>query len=80
MGEIHCLLDFLLFVILLPGLVLVELLAHHSVYPIIDRYLPHIFTLFNSLLHIVTFCAFFCAGFTLFYCIVASRRLHLSST
>jgi len=27
-------------VILLPGLVFVELLAHHSVYPIIDRYLP----------------------------------------
>jgi len=37
--------------------VLVELLAHHPVYPIIDRYLPHTLTL-TVLLHIVTFVHF----------------------
>jgi len=77
MSEIYPLLDFLEFDILLPPLVFVELLAHHSVYPIIDRYLPHTFTLFTALLHVLTFCGFLCTDFTLFYCvmyIVISRR------
>jgi len=68
MSGICLLLDFLRFVILLPLLVLVDLLARHSVYPMIDRCVPHMFKLFTALIHIVTFCAFFCAGFTLFYC------------
>jgi len=57
--------------------VLVELLDHryHSVCPIIDRYLPHAFTLFAALLHIVMFSAFFSAGFTLFYCVVLHCHL-----
>jgi len=38
--------------------VLVELVTHHPVYPIIDRYLPHALTLFTVLLHIVTFVHF----------------------
>jgi len=47
MCEIYPLLDFLEFVIiLLTALVPVDLLVHHSVYLIIDRYLPHRFTLF----------------------------------
>jgi len=70
MVEIYPLLDFLEFAILFTALVLVDLLAYHSVYPIINRYLPHTFTLLSALLHIVNFCAFFCTGFTLFYCIV----------
>jgi len=38
----------------------VDLLAHHSVYPIIsNRYLPQTFTLFTVLLRIVTLCAFY---------------------
>ena len=44
MIEIYASIDFREFVILMPALVLVELLAHHSVHPIIDRYLPHTFT------------------------------------
>jgi len=60
MSEIYPLLDFLEFVILLPALVPVDLLAHHSVYPIIDRNLSQTFTLFTALLHIVRFCAFLC--------------------
>ena len=44
MSEIYPSIDFLEFVILMPILVLVELLARHSVYLIIDRYLPHTFT------------------------------------
>ena len=67
--------DFLQFVFLLPALVLVHLLAHHSVYPIISRHLPNTFTLFTTLLHIVTFCAFFCVGFTLFHCVVIHCHL-----
>jgi len=63
-------------------LVPVDLLAYHSVYPIIDRYLPHTFTLFTALLQIVTFCAFFWAGFTPCYRvvihIVAFRRFHFT--
>jgi len=70
MSEIYHLLDFLEFAILLTALVLVELLAYHSVCPIIDRYLAHIFTSFNGLLQIVTFCELFRVGFTLFYCVV----------
>jgi len=70
MGEIYPLLDFLEFIILLTALVLVGLLAYHPVYPIIDRYLPHAFTPFTALLKLVTPCGFFCAGFTLFYCVV----------
>jgi len=60
MGEIHPLLDFLLFVILLPTLALVKLLVHHLVYPIIDRYLQYIFTLVKALLRKVTFVQFLC--------------------
>jgi len=37
MSKIYPSVDFLEFVILLPVLVLVDLLAHHSVYPIINR-------------------------------------------
>jgi len=71
MCEIYPLFDFLEFVfILLTALVPDDLLVHHSIYLIIDRYLPRRFTLFVASLHIATFCAFFCAGFTLFYCIV----------
>ena len=50
-------------------------IAHHSVYSIIDRYLPYTSILFAALLHIVTFCAFFCAGFTLFYCVFIQCHL-----
>jgi len=39
--NLNPLLDFLEFVFLLPALVPVQLLAHHSVYPIINRYLRH---------------------------------------
>jgi len=45
-------------VILLPALVPVELLAHHSVHRFVSRYLSYLFTLFIALLHIVTFCEF----------------------
>jgi len=51
-------------------LVLVDLLAHHSLYLAVDCYLPHTFTQFTVLLHLRTFYAFFCAGLTLFYCVV----------
>jgi len=44
MSEIYPSIDFLEFVILMPALVLVELLAHQTVHPIIDSYLPHTFT------------------------------------
>jgi len=44
MSEIYASIDFLEFVILMPALVLAELLALHSVHPIIYRYLPHTFT------------------------------------
>jgi len=71
----NCPLLYFLSFILLPASVLVEFLAHHSVYPIIDRYLPHTFTLFTALLHIRTFCAFFCAGFALFYSVVIHCHL-----
>jgi len=50
-------------------------IAHHSVYSIIDRYLPYRSILFAALLHIVTFCAFFCAGFTLLYCVFIQCHL-----
>jgi len=63
MTEIYALLDFLEFFISLPALVLVDLLAHHLLYPIIDRSLPHTFKLFTTLLHIVTFSAFFLCRF-----------------
>jgi len=77
--NIHTLLHFLEFVILLTALVLVDLPAYRSVYPIIDRYSPHAFTIFTTLLQIVTFCAFFCADFyaVLLRCYTGtSRRFH----
>jgi len=61
MCEIYPLFDFLDFVfILLTALVPDDLLVHHSIYLIIDRYLPRRFTLFytsylpRSLSHTVT--------------------------
>jgi len=65
MSEIYPSLDCLEFVVLLPALVTVGLLAHHSVYRIIDRYLPHTFIRFITLRYTVTFCALFCAVITL---------------
>jgi len=76
MSEIYALLGFLY---LSSNLVPADLLAHLSVYPIIDRYLSHTFTIFTALLHIVTICAFFYAGFTLFIallCIVTFRYFY----
>jgi len=48
MSEFYPLLDFLEFVILLPALVPVDLPAHHSVYPIIDRKLSHYLLLYYT--------------------------------
>jgi len=75
MSEIYPLFHFLAIVILMPVLVPVGLLARHSVYRIIDRYLPRKFTLFIALLYIVTFCTCFCAGFALFYCVAIHCHL-----
>jgi len=61
-------------------LMLVDLLAQHSVYPIIDGNLLHIFTLFTALLHKVTFCAFsvqVLGCFIALFHIVTSRRFIL---
>jgi len=70
MGGIHPSLDFLeCVIILLTALMPDDLLLHHSVYIIIDRYLPHRFTLFAALLHIATFCAF-SVEFLRFYCVI----------
>jgi len=75
------LLDFLEFVIFLPALVLVDLLAQRSVYPIIDHYLPHTFTLFTALRHIVTFVHFSVQVLRCFIAllyIVTSRHFHFT--
>jgi len=82
MIEIYPLLDFFELAISLPALVLVDLLAHHSVYPIIDRYLSHIFTLFYTiLLHIVTFYAISAQVLRCFIALlytITSRRFYFS--